>query len=317
MLCTCIFLIPDSAGKGSLQWTGQHTLHAHLSSVRTVATTQSTINTPTLEKGTEHSQPEYSVSGQTRFSADHKGSQTPQRCDPVSTMVFSAGGRAQIQAWRVTVADSGCSSEQSHNPQAVVQKHDSSEQSQNPQAEVQERESLEQSHNSQADVQKHGSSELSHNLQTDVQKRDSQRDGEMETKHAISQKTVSSALSMQDRKQNMSSVHSSHAGDCPGSSVEDYVVTGLSCSGKDSLHSKSERNSFIISYEHLGGCFLGESRHKRSHKPWKTRYLKLDPETRVMCLAAVAAQQLDHRLLPHLHLLVAAGSDGILRCVCV
>ncbi|KAL8586376.1 hypothetical protein ACOMHN_022991 [Nucella lapillus] len=80
-----------------------------------------------------------------------------------------------------------------------------------------------------------------------------------------------------------------------------------------SAHSASQESIFSTKYEHLGGCFLGESRHKRSHKPWKTRYLKLDPETRIMCLAAVAAQQLDSSLSPHLCLLAAAGSDGVLR----
>lgn len=76
---------------------------------------------------------------------------------------------------------------------------------------------------------------------------------------------------------------------------------------------ENQQNLLDLKYEHLGGCFLGEARHKRSMKPWKTRYLKLDPETRIMSLVSMAANAMNRKLLPGMYILAAAGSDGVLR----
>ena len=295
-----------------------------------------------MKEGTDLSHPEHSVPSQTCIRDSCAGSHPAWGSQPVSTVVFSAGGRAQIQAWRVIVTEeksssmplpnsahsstplpslahsstSLSSSAYSSTPLPTLA-HSStplptSAHSSTPLPSV--------AHSSTPLTSLVHSSEQSDNPQAGVQTCDSQGDGKMETRHEQISQGVMSPAYLHEKKQNMPSISYSHMADCPGSSMEGSSAAGLSSCRKDSVHCKHEQNSCTVSYEHLGGCFLGESRHKRSHKPWKTRYLKLDPETRVMCLAAVAAQQLDHRLLPHLHVLVAAGSDGILRygvCVCV
>uniref|UniRef100_A0A2C9KQE6 tRNA (34-2'-O)-methyltransferase regulator WDR6 n=1 Tax=Biomphalaria glabrata TaxID=6526 RepID=A0A2C9KQE6_BIOGL len=79
---------------------------------------------------------------------------------------------------------------------------------------------------------------------------------------------------------------------------------------------------FTCSYEHLSTHFLGESRHKQQYSSWKTRRLCLDPETRIMSLAASPLLDLvncSQEILlaaegfSNYHVLSAAGSDGNFR----
>ena len=238
--------LPPAQG-GSLQWTGQHTLHSHLSSVRTLVAVPSAAASPERREGADDVVDPVNVnpshlSGRTgAVSKDGKDSQSHQ-----STVVFSAGGRAQIQAWRVTVTK---------RKQSTYQ--------------------------SQVGLMSGSTPTHFHHAPAG--------------KPCVAEDIVMKSASPETDSSGGVHIHAD-------SSLASIIHSDDQC-----------RTEFSASYEHLGGCFLGELRHKRSHKPWKTRYLKLDPETRVMCLSAVGAHQLDVRLPACLYLLAAAGSDGILR----
>ncbi|KAK0057949.1 WD repeat-containing protein 6 [Biomphalaria pfeifferi] len=84
----------------------------------------------------------------------------------------------------------------------------------------------------------------------------------------------------------------------------------------------SMADPFTCSYEHLSTHFLGESRHKQQYSSWKTHRLCLDPETRIMSLAASPLLDLvncSQEILlategfSNYHVLSAAGSDGNFR----
>ena len=93
------------------------------------------------------------------------------------------------------------------------------------------------------------------------------------------------------------------------------------------------KNELACKHEHLCTHFLGESRHKKKFSSWKTKKLKLDPETRVMAISAspvceltVLDESFETRvdqdfasssdIAPYIfqrYILSVAGSDGFLR----
>lgn len=95
-------------------------------------------------------------------------------------------------------------------------------------------------------------------------------------------------------------------------------------SSKNGKMFPSMPDPFTCSYEHLSTYFLGESRHKQQYSSWKTCRLCLDPETRIMSLAASPLLDLvncSQEILlaaegfSNYHVLSAAGSDGNFRSV--
>ncbi|KAK7109625.1 tRNA (34-2'-O)-methyltransferase regulator WDR6-like [Littorina saxatilis] len=247
-----------SCKDSSLLWTGWHILHAHLSSIRAVAVVHLPCSTSDHTDTSSSSQSLFSTRYESLPGDSHTsiqaGKESPSGQRMVSSVVFSAGGRAQIQAWRVMVVKGRIDSVHGVQPTSVCS-----------------------------------------------QAKSPATSGTGSSADAFSAENRSSSCNhiSADRDPNISS----------GKSMTDTTMS----SQQTPCRSISERESTKPTYEHLGGCFLGESRHKRHHKPWKTRFLKLDPETRIMSLAAVAAQQLHPGLSSSLHLLAAAGSDGVLR----
>ncbi|XP_059175378.1 WD repeat-containing protein 6-like [Physella acuta] len=104
--------------------------------------------------------------------------------------------------------------------------------------------------------------------------------------------------------------------ECAGATAPVLDSEACECSGVDS-------GDVGCTYEHLSTHFLGEARHKQHFSSWKTRKLRLDPETRVMSLSASSVVQLlnqgsnvlkeSSHQVSHLHILSAAGSDGVYR----
>ncbi|KAK7481281.1 hypothetical protein BaRGS_00027541 [Batillaria attramentaria] len=260
------------AEKGGLQWNSRHSLQGHLSSVRTLAA----VNChPALPYQPEHSlsaavssnmQQAQKEQGK-RSSHAHQHSYFLPECQPSGTVdfipactekrtseetaqkiVFSAGGRAQIQVWKLSIAT---------KPSDV-----------------------------------HGKSAEYEDCDKTLAETST-----IHCEHAASMNCQTGTPLMQSGKDK--NLPSTQENRLPSSDLSASIVQ----------HEESIQTNF----EHLGGCFLGESRHKRAIKPWKTRYLKLDPETRIMDLAAVAAGSLDPKLPVGMYLVAAAGSDGVLR----
>ncbi|GFR79552.1 WD repeat-containing protein 6-like, partial [Elysia marginata] len=112
----------------------------------------------------------------------------------------------------------------------------------------------------------------------------------------------------------------------PTSSDPDAVISD----SKRYLKRKSTKNELACKHEHLCTYFFGESRHKQKYSSWKTRKLKLDPETRVMSIHASPLLELIAKEKTCLaeglqgfasssndkfdqYVLSVAGSDGYLR----
>ncbi|KAH9520196.1 hypothetical protein Btru_060249 [Bulinus truncatus] len=133
---------------------------------------------------------------------------------------------------------------------------------------------------------------------------------EKQTDHSDSAVESMSEVSVQDTKKEL---------------ISDQLYTSEDTSSPDRrLCPATISSNFECSYEHLSTHFLGESRHKKQYSTWKTQRLHLDPETRIMSLAATP---LVHVLDIHncdikahcpedfsaYHVLSAAGSDGYFR----
>ncbi|XP_035825991.1 WD repeat-containing protein 6 isoform X2 [Aplysia californica] len=127
------------------------------------------------------------------------------------------------------------------------------------------------------------------------------------TKHAVSVTETPSSIDCDKHGVSLSSVST-------GSAV-DPTLSGAGTS--------TSRSQQICSYKHLATHFLGECRHKQRSSSWKTRKLRLDPETRVMSVAATTVSQLEPGSqrddtasgghVSGLYLVSLAGSDGVLR----
>ena len=82
--------------------------------------------------------------------------------------------------------------------------------------------------------------------------------------------------------------------------------------GSESSKSLSRCEAYS-KFEHLGSYFLGRPAGGGHQRMSKVCYSATDPETRVMCLSAVSAVSLHCRLPPSWYVLAVAGSDGFVR----
>lgn len=225
-------------------------------------------------------------------------------------LIFTGGGRAEIRVWKLT-----CENSSDDNKKNI----------------------------SSCGGQVDDNVDIDSDLRTDKTAIKLKEEEEEDSRHEKDLKQYSSNVEGMTTVQEEEEVGKKEENEMVGKLKHDVKQPNTSCSNqavpfssdKDKGEAKvAEEATLICKYEELSKHFLGESRHKGHYSKWKVRKLRLDPETRVMSLASTClsdvlkpdcygdgggnyspgsyARGVEDRLA-ELHIVSAAGSDGILR----